>query len=207
VLPSSFDVERPPISLPRLEERLKMLHEQDARVIDQIRSFILWDRQPAERTDQDVKATYQRLMSTVPNRFVRSMIQARMDMRTIISAIRRRRVGLGPPSGVGQWVEHIRRHYSHPQFHLQNVHPWIAPFELCLEEGDALEAQRTLFSFSYHRWSRIAEQYTFSFEAVVLYLARWEIIDRWTSRNYEAGQARFHRILSETLGEYSHLFA
>ncbi|SRR6056297_2532209 len=205
-LPPTFDVERLPITLPRLTERLKMLDEDDAVVLDQVRSFLIWDRQPVERTDPQVKHIYDELRRTITNKLLLSMIQSRMDMRTIISAIRRRRFGLEPPEGVGQWVEQIRRNYSHPTFGLQNAHPWIGPFEECLGQGDALEAQRTLFTYSYRNWSRMAEQYTFSFEAVMLYLARWEIIDRWTSCNFEAGQTRFDRILSETLGEYSQLF-
>ena len=49
----------------------------------------------------------------------------------------------------------------------------------------------------------MANNFTFSFEAVLLYLARWEIVDRWTSRDADAGLVRFDQMIEETLGEYA----
>jgi hypothetical protein len=39
-----------------------------------------------------------------------------------------------------------------------------------------------------------------------LYLARWEIIDRCTSRDAEAGRERFDNLITETLGDYANLY-
>ncbi len=205
-LPPRFDVERDPISAPRLEQRLRMLDEDDAEVIEQWRGFLVWDRQPLDRTDAEFIAKYEQLMHDISNPVLREMIQIRIDTRTIVSAVRLKRAGLPAPRGVGQWVEHIRRNYGEPQFNLSGRYPWIGEFEALLAAGDAMGAQRLLFETSYTQWSRMAEQYTFSFEAILLYLARWEIIDRWTSRNSETGQHRFDTILVETLGDYAKLF-
>jgi hypothetical protein len=65
-----------------------------------------------------------------------------------------------------------------------------------------MEAERLLFSVAWMRWRRAAALHTFSFEAVILYLARWEIIDRWTSRDASRGRRRFEQLLTETLGEH-----
>lgn len=205
-LPSHFDVDRPPISRPRLFERLKMLHPEDARVIDQWITYIAWDRQVIDRKDEEVVETYKTLMPTITNDALRELITIRMDIRTIITAIRHRRDGLPPPIGVGQWVQHIQRNYQHPEFQLQGRFDWIGKFDNFLATGDALGAQRLLFETSYRKWSRMSLGYTFSFEAVLFYLARWEIIDRWTSKDSEAGRARFETMITETLGEHAHLF-
>ena len=185
---------------------MSLLEDDDARVVDQWAAFLAWDRQILDRTDQDVADNYVRLMREITNPTLREMIEFRMDTRTIIAALRRRRAGLPSPPGVGQWVRQIRQHSTHPAFQLQGRFPWIVPLDERLEAGDALGAQRLLFAHSYRQWSRMAERHTFSFEAVLLYLARWEIIDRWTSRDAAAGRKRFETMIAETLGEYAHLF-
>jgi Protein of unknown function (DUF2764) len=205
-LPPRFDVKRDPISAPRLEQRLGMLEEDDAAVIDQWRSFVVWDRQPVDRTDEEFIAEHDALMHSISNTTLREMIQLRIDMRTIVCAVRLRRAGMSPPKGVGRWVEHIRRNYNEPEFKLAGQYSWIGEFDELLAAGDAMGAERLLFSTNYTQWSRMAERYSFSFEAILLYLARWEIIDRWTSRSAEAGQIRFKSILTETLGDYVQLF-
>ncbi len=205
-LPPRFDVNRHPISAQRLEQRLRMLEEDDAAVIDQWRQCLQWDRQPLDRTDAEFIARYDELMRKISNPTLREIIQVRIDTRMIVTAIRRRLAGVPPFKGVGQWAEHIRRYYREPEFNLAGRYPWIGELDRLLAAGDALSAQRLLFTTSYTRWSRMAERYTFSFEAILLYLARWEVIDRWTSRDPEAGRIRFESILTETVGDYAQLF-
>ncbi len=205
-LPRHFDVERLPISAPRLEERLKMLTDEDAEIVRQWTGFLHWDRQILDRTDEDVAREYRRILGEISNPTLREMIEFRMDTRTIIAAVRRRRAGMPPPTGVGQWVEQIRNNYDHPEFRLQGRYDWIGKFDAALEHGEAIEAQRLLFDANYRHWARMAEQFTFSFEAVLLYLARWEIIDRWTSCDDESGKKRFETMITETLGDYANLF-
>ena len=50
-----------------------------------------------------------------------------------------------------------------------------------------------------------AEDYDFSFEAVVLYIARWDIIRRWQQLQAERGRAVFEALVTEALGEYATL--
>lgn len=184
-----------------------MLHPDDSQVVDQWTSFLNWDRQILNRTDEDVARSYQEIMQVINNATLREMIEVRMNTRTLIAAVRRRRQGLPPPKGVGQWVDHIARNYQDPGFRLQGQYRWIEPLADLLKQGDAIGAQRLLFETNYRQWSQMAERFTFSFEAVLLYLARWEIIDRWTSRDAQAGQQRFEKIIRETLGEYANLFS
>jgi hypothetical protein len=205
-LPPRFDVRRDPISALRLEQRLRMLEEDDAAIIEQWRGFVQWDRQPLDRTDEEFIAKYDELMRNISNTTLREMIQIRIDTRTIVSAIRRRRAGMPPPTGAGQWVDHIRRNYGEPEFKLAGQYSWVGAFDQLLAAGDAMGAERLLLGTNYTQWSQMAEHYTFSFEAILLYLARWEIIDRWTSGDAQAGQLRFQSILTETLGDHAQLF-
>jgi hypothetical protein len=53
-LPARFDAGRLPISWPTLRNRLRMLEVEDGRVTRQIGQYFLWDRQPIDRTDNEV---------------------------------------------------------------------------------------------------------------------------------------------------------
>lgn len=200
-LPKSFDVEYPPISRRALQARLVMLREDDAATLRQLQDFLEWERQPADRTDGEVVAEYRRIRSEVRNELVMRLIDHRLGVRTIVSAIRRRRMALGPPPGVGPLATIIRRRFEQPQFGLERAHPWIEGFERCLLTGDAVGGERLLYEQTWQHWWRLAAGYTFSFEAVLLYLARWTILERWTTRDAEAGRRRFETLMQETLGE------
>jgi hypothetical protein len=204
-LPAHFDVERPPISRPRLNQRLKELDERDAKVIQQLANFLAWDRQTLERSEQNVIDDYERLRQEIHHPVVREIVDHRINMRTIVGALRRRRNGQDPPRGVGRLVQPIRNRWKEPQFGLQTRYRWIEPFEQCMLNGDAVAAERHLYEFTWRTYSRMADRFTFTFEAVLLYLARWSIVDRWTSRSREAGLARFDQLLEETLGEFNRL--
>jgi hypothetical protein len=204
-LPSWFQVERVPISRTRLQDRLRMLHPQDAAVLEQVIDFLAWDRQPLDRTDDDFIAHYYKLMAHVENPLVRRLIDDRINVRTIVSALRLRRRRREPPRGVGDCVASIRRYWQHPTFNLQGRFSWIESMAKLLADEQSLAGDELLLSVIWRRWSELAQHYTFSFEAVILYLARWEIIDRWTTRDPAAGQQRFEHLLAETIGEHATL--
>lgn len=198
-MPRSFDIDQVPISRIRLEHRLKMLGGKDKTVVEQVQGFLLWDRQQPESTDGDVASEFERLMISITNGLVRDIINHRMNVRTITCALRRRRLGLDPPSAVGQYVDHIRKHWHQPDFRLALEHPWITRVRERLEANQSLAVERELLSATWNRWVRLADNFHFSFETILLYLARWEIVDRWTRLDESAGRQRFDAILAQTL--------
>lgn len=165
--------------------------------------FLSWDRQLIEKTDEEIVRDYEQLKSSVRHPVILEVMKHRVNIRTIVGALRRRRKEQGPPIGLGDLVVPIRQNWKEPQFGLQRRFPWIENFDELMRTGKAMDAERLLFESTWRTRSRMAENYTFSFEAVLLYLARWSIIDRWTSRNADAGLERFDQMLKETLGEYA----
>ena len=198
-MPRSFEVEQAPIPRIRLEQRLKMLGERDRSIVEQVRSFLHWDRQQPERTDEEVQREYDRLMHSITNKLVRDIINHRMDVRTITCALRRRRLGLEPPAAVGQYVEHIRQHWKTPDFRLAREQAWVPRVHEALAANQPLEVERQLLSATWDRWVKLADKFNFSFETILLYLARWEIVDRWTRLDETAGRQRFNNLMSQTL--------
>ena len=208
-LPTRFDGGRLPISWPTLRDRLRMLEPDDSEVTRQVGLYFLWDRQPLDRTDDEVIDRYQELMRSITNNLVRHLIRSRTEIRLIISCVRRRSADLGPPKWLERVVDrdsplgHLRNHWLEPNFNLGVHYRWVEAFRKQLDSGDILEAQRVVFNERWNDWTRIAEKQTFAFEAIIAYLVRWEIIDRWASQNAEAGKARFNKLIEETLGEYA----
>lgn len=204
-IPPYFEVDRPPISRKKIRERLKMLDEDDAATLQQLVDFLAWDRQPLNRSDREVVAHYDWLKSKITNPVIMQVVDDRIDVRTIVGAFRRRRSQLEPPEGVGQLTPFISRNWHRSDFGLATRYPWISELPDLLESGSPQETERFLFSVTWKIWSRNAAKYQFSFEAVIFYLVRWEILERWTSRNLEIGRQRFDKLLMEALGEYANL--
>jgi hypothetical protein len=207
-LPPRLDVDRLPITLERLQGRLRMLEPEDAQEINRMLAILAWSRQFEEADDAAVVQRYGELMQELTNPLVREVFAAVMDVRMVVAALRRRRRDLGPPTvGFGQWFDHIRRHFSQPDFRLSHIYPGIIGVEQSLEQGDVLNLYRHMLGVLWTYVKKRAEDYVFSFEAVVLYIARWEIMRQWQQLQAERGQAVFEALVTEALGEYATLYA
>jgi hypothetical protein len=208
-LPPRFEVDRLPITLERLQARLRMLEPEDAQTINRMLDILAWNRQVVEATDVAVVKRYSDLMREVTNSLVRDVIGVGIDVRMIVAALRRRRHGLGAPVvGLGQWFGHIRRHFNQPDFGLGYVFPWLLPFDQLLEHQDVLTLYRRMLAESWEYVRKRMQDYdSFSFEAVVLYIARWDIIRHWQQLQAERGRTVFEALVTEAMGEYAKLYS
>jgi hypothetical protein len=168
--------------------------------------FLVWDRQPLDRTDDDFCHHYERFMAEVQHGFARDLIEMAMARRTIVCALRRRRLQLGPPAGVGWAAAHVARHWDRPDFRLAVRFPWIPQVDAQLNGPAPFEVERMLLDEAWTRITRLADQYQFTFEAVVLYLIRWEIVHRWVSRDAELGREKFEQLAAQAMGEFTTMF-
>lgn len=207
-LPAHFDVERLPITLERLQGRLRLLEPEDAEEIERMLTVLRWGNQFEEPSDAAVVQRLDVLMQDITNPLVRDILAYGMDVRMIAVALRSRRRGLPlPPVGIGQWVDHIRRHFNQPDFKLGQVFPGIPEAERLLAQGDLLTLYRQyVLGATWTYLKKRAEDYYFSFEAVVLYIARWDIMRRWQQLEAKRGRAIFETLVTEALGEYANIY-
>lgn len=207
-LPTRFEVDRLPITLERLQNRLRMLEPLDADEIDRMLQVLRWSRQFEEANDTAVVKRYAALMQTITNPFVSEVLTIGADVRMITVALRSRHRGLGPPAiGIGRWVQHIRRHFNQPDFGLGHLYPRIEECGRLIEQGDMLNLNRLLLDSTWTYFKKCANDYYFSFEAVVLYVLRWNIIRQWQELNAERGRPIFEKLVREALGEYVNVYA
>jgi hypothetical protein len=207
-LPPRFDVERLPISFERLQGRLRMLEPEDAEEIEHMLAVLRWGNQFEEPSDVAVVQRYNALMHDITNPLVRDILVHGMDVRMIGVALRCRHRGRPLPTvGIGQWFDHIRHNFNQPDFKLGRVFPWIPGAERLLAQGDLLNLYRQyVLGATWTYLKKLAEDYYFSFEAVVLYIARWDIMRHWQQLQAERGRAIFETLVTEALGEYANIY-
>jgi len=207
-LPSRLEEMRRPMTLERLQNRLRMLEPSDAAEMGRMLAILQWSRQFEEPNDSAVVERYTALMRALENPLACEVLSAAMDVRMITVALRRRRHGLGPPEiGIGAYLQHIRRHFNQPDLGLGHLFPRINEYQQLLEQGDVLNLNRRLLEATWMYLKRRADDYYFSFEAVVLYVARWNIIRQWQDLDAERGRPIFEALVTEALGEHANIYS
>ncbi|WP_372895525.1 hypothetical protein [Stieleria sp.] len=199
-LPREFDDGPIPISAATLRHRVSMLDHHDRQTVQQVSDFFRWDRQPRDRSDAEIRATHRRLVAEIRHPLVALLVHHRFEMRMLVAALRCQRGGLPPPEfpelPLAVWIQ---RHWDEPCFRLNDRFRWLPRFCQAIEDHQPRRAQWHLFTELWNHWSRWNDQYTFSFESVVLYLARWEILHRWASQNEQCGRQRFNDLVDDIL--------
>ncbi len=206
----SFEAPRPPISRPRLEARLNQLAPADLAVIQEMETFLRWARQTGESSDAAVNAHYAALLASSANAFLTEIVSYRMDMRTLIAALRRRARGLGPPGPAdgwrSQWVRAIRQNWTQPDFRLAPVFPILPELARLLREGDSVGLDRAILRAVWDRLSQMEPRDPFSFEAILIYLCKWDVVDRSAAYDGTAASLRFTQLVEEALeGHVAHV--
>ena len=207
-----FEATQTPISRLKLESRLKMLTEKDAILLNRISSLIAWSEQPMERTDAQFIAEAQRFFEEVRSPILQEIVAYRLDVRTIVAALRRRHRGesnppMGQPWGFGRWVNYIERHWTEPEFHLEVMFPWVSAAHRLLSANDSAALERLQFEVNWKMLQRVETGHYFDFEAVVIYVMRWSIVDRWIRYNGEGAVERFRKLVDAGREQFTDLFA
>jgi hypothetical protein len=206
-----FVAKQTPLSRLRLRDRLKILEEADSENLLELVSVLDWAHHSMELTDATLIKRTQCLEQLWGEGFLTEMLRFRMELRTLLVALRRRHRGEtaapdGELWGYGRWVRHIERNWNEPGFGLQLVYPWVTKAENLLQVEDSLALERLRLSVAWEQLIRISEGHEFDFEAVVIYVLRWDLIARWSSYDGEQAIKRFDTLVEQGLGEYDSLF-
>ena len=201
-----FGALRAPLSRIRLRQRQRLLDDADRACLRVVANLLEWSRLGMERSDADLIDRARAELPKLDNAFARDLVTWRLELRTVVAALRRRQRGQATPTGhegwgYGRWLGHIRRHWNEPQFHLERVYPWLAEARTLLEAGDALGVERRLLDVVWKHLSRVEEGHYFDFEAVLIYSMRWDLVARWTTYRGEEAALRFAEMVREGLQE------
>lgn len=192
-----------PINRARLDARLRgALRPADLRQLDAVRGLLSWPDQQHHADDAAALAEARRTMAAVDSRDVRDFLRDRMELRTLVAALRRRAAGEGPPSpdadwGFGRYLRRMRANWSDPAFGVGRAFPYAARAAQAMTRGDSTGMERIVLEAAWRQSERRAAAHRFDFEAIVFYAARWALLDRWTRYDAQAAEARFADLLDK----------
>ena len=206
-----FLAKRPPLSRLKLDRRLRVLAPEDAEVLKLVEHTLTWRGLPITMTDEEVVARARVAMEKIDNETVRLIIRDRLEIRTCVVALRKRHRGEPAPAyktawGYGRWVAHIARNWNETAFRLDGVFPWLREADNLLRAGDTMALHRLILEQAWKNLTRHAGEHQFDFEAVVIYVLQWDIVDPWIRRDGEAAAKRFEEMTNAGLGRYADLF-
>lgn len=210
-LPSSerlFVAKQPPLSRLRLDRRLKVLSDEDAATLSRVEDLVRWNAYDMSTSDQDALDRAQKALEHIAQPRLRAMIIERMELRTLIAALRHRKRGEGPPAGVwgyGTLPKRIAANWTDPTFGLESRVPWLREAATLFARNDPKAFERHMLEVTFRQLQRHARQHLFDLEAVVIYVLKWTIFDRWAHANSEAAKRRFCALTETALADFPEL--
>ena len=207
-----FLAKRPPLSRLKLDRRLAVLAPEDARELKLTEQVLHWGEISINLTDQEIVKRAKKALEQTNNEIVRQLIRDRLEIRTCLAALRRRSRGEQAPKagtfwGFGRWTGQIARNWNDTAFGLHRVFPWLAEADKLYNEGDTLALQRLILTQAWKSADRLKGEHYYDFVAVVVYVLKWNILDRWSRYDGVRASARFEELTDAALGDHAKLFA
>jgi hypothetical protein len=207
-----FTEKQTPISRLRLEQRLTMLTEEHARLLSEIEQLAQWDYLSHEHSDHDIVRFANEFIPTISDPTLQQLLGNRLELRTLIGALRLRHRGEPPPThdrywGYGRWLYTLTKNWSDPVFGLGAPFRWLKEANELMEQEDSFGLERLLLGLSWQDLNRNGAGHDFDFVAVAIYVLKWDIVARWVRYDGRIATKRFQTLIHEGLGGHARLFA
>jgi len=205
--PKSFiSAKQTPLSRIQLDKRLALLSESDAAELARIESILRWGKNIDETDQSSVKANTQ-LLALIKNPILNHIVSWRLELRTVLSALRIRQAGISPATadgfyGYGKWPELIKKNWHEKEFGIGHLIPWLPEANKLFEAGDSLELEKFMLDLVWQYYARLGNDHYFDFVAVVIYVLRWDLISRWSSYDRDEAKLRFDELVSAGLVDF-----
>lgn len=207
-----FGQNQTPLTEIQLRHRLRFLTDQDSKTLSQIEQLVRRSKQPAEWTDAQIVGSSKALLHHLRSNTLKQAVEFVVNLRTIVAALRRRRLGENSPPkqsdwGYSPWIQRIERHWTEPDFGLGTVVPWVSKARRLWDDDDSVELERLILVESWKQFGRLSNGHYFDFAAVVLYVLRWSLINRRVNYDRETAQKRFNSLIDDGIGNFDQLFS
>ena len=190
-----------PINHVRLDARLRGgLLPDDLRQLDAVRGVLSWPQLQHHGDDAAALMAARRAIATVTSPDIKAYLRDRMELRTVVAALRRRTAGEGPPApdaawGHGRYLRRMRTNWSDPAFGVARAFPWATAAAQAMAKGDSAGMERIVLEAAWRQADRHAAQHRFNIESIVFYVARWALLDRWIRHDAQVAEARFAALI------------
>jgi hypothetical protein len=201
-LPYFAAAERLPLSRLRLEQRLRMLDGDQSRQVFQAEFLAGWRLPAGKLAGGNIAKHYKTVLQRISQPALREFVEYRLDMQTIVAALRIRQAGRDPEHypgtwGVGRLVKHIEAHWDAADFRLSPAYPWVLEAGNYLAADDATALDRLLMDTVWRKLSRLGDRRPFGFEAITAFVFKWDILQAWLQRDAFAAKQRFQTLIEE----------
>lgn len=201
-----FGAKQTPLSRFQLDKRLAWLEPEDAETLSRIENVLRWRRLDLGIPDDVFLDQAVEMVDSLESPLLAEVVSTRLEARTLIAALRMRRAGRGAPGprdrwGYGRWVNVIARHWNDVDFGVSRTFSWVVEADRKLAEGDALGVDRLFMNYAWLELGRLGAGHYFDFEAVAIYVLRWDLIDRWTRHDEAAARDRILGLAAECMGD------
>lgn len=202
-----FTSKLPVISRIQLDKHLTMLDAEDAADLARIEGLLHWSKMH-EFDDATIIKTGQKELAAIRSDFLREIVSWRLELRTLLTALRRRHAGetLTPNDtfyGFGEHLQYIRRHWQKPDFGLGYTLPWIKLAQQYIVDDKPLALDKMMLDINWKHYHRLSVGHYFDFPAVVLYVLRWYLINRWVSYDKDRALLRFNELINAGMTDVS----
>ncbi|MGR9086134.1 MAG: DUF2764 family protein [Gammaproteobacteria bacterium] len=198
-----FSAKQTPVSRIKLEQRLLLLEAVDATELKRVESVLSWASFRGE-SDAAVVRKCQEVLDSIRDVFVRGLVLWHLELRTVLAALRIRNAGARGSGkqrlqGFGPWQDAIERNWSASDFGLGHRLPWLVEAQILLVSNQTHELEKFLLDLIWKHYANVVSGHFFDFPAVVIYVLRWDLTNRWI--NYDAQQAmeRFDALINAGL--------
>ena len=207
-----FRAKERPLTRIQLEGRLRLLEPEDARTLRRIENTLRWAVLAPGSRDREQAERGRAVIGELDDPTLREAVARRLEARTLVAALRRRRDGQSPPAdpaevGYHRQADLLARHWDARGFGLARHAPWLGEAEDLLQAGDSEALERLLLRQAWDDLARLGRGHAFDFTAVVLYVLKWDLMDRWMRYDGTAARARFERIAEAALARYGQILA
>jgi Protein of unknown function (DUF2764) len=207
-----FGQQQTPLTEIQLQHRLRFLREEDSRTLSHIEQLVRRSKQPPDWSDAQFVISAKALLAQLRCRTLKQAVEFVINLRTIVAALRRRRLGQNSPPaqsewGYSPWIKRIERHWTEPDFGLGSVVPWLPEARRFWDDDDSVELERVILVESWKQFSRLSNGHYFDFPAVVLYVLRWSLINRRVNYDREIAHKRFNSLIDDGIGKFNQLFS
>ncbi|SHE32853.1 hypothetical protein SAMN02745148_00149 [Modicisalibacter ilicicola DSM 19980] len=207
-----FGREPLPISAIRLEHRLVTLSDAHRDTLEALESLLDWRHLGLELSTEAYIRCYRQAAPQLAEHGVLELVEALLEQRSLMTALRRRRRGdpapsLGETWGFGPRLAHISAHWQAPLFGVGPVFPWLAEAREHLEHDRPRKLEGLLLEEGWRRLDRARRHDRFDFREVVIYWLRWRLLAAWRRYNAEAAERRLQADIEQGLGDYETLFS
>ena len=214
---SLFSAKKTPVSRLKLEQKLVTLEPQHRRLLTDIESVLQWGYlSPQMKHDQNKADALQpverikKVLASVTDRPLNTLVRDKLDFRSLVGALRHRH---DDPANVlsGDWTvsrfkQNIEANWQEPYFRLEHACPWLVEAKQYIDNDEPLLLEKLLLQTAWQHLSRPpsgsatgSAGQEFSFYAVVVYVLKWNIVERWTRYDSDAASQRFQQLIQSGL--------